>query len=137
LRTLTFLILLSSVASCSAPELIREVTYPPSFRYIDQQEVNGAMYLIAQHVVKLERTLSETMLVAGNVSHSEGILRELRAIESQAAKLNHAEATNHPLLDKNLSRFLDTVREAIDAAEQEPPQFLPATRVSAACGYCH
>lgn len=135
-------IVLGMVALLGAPwgaggcEPLRQVLYPPTFRYTSRQTVRDTMRAVAVQVDALDATLRDGTLTGRERADRASSL--LRAIEGTASSLRGAgEPTNHMLLDANLDRFLDDVRLARESAEAHPPSLLLAANVAGACRYCH
>lgn len=117
-------------------EPLRQVMYPPTFRYTPRETVRDTMRAVAVQVDALDETLRNDRLL--EVERAARVSSLLRAIEGTAASLRGAgEPTNHLLLDANLDRFLEDVRLARASADARPPSLLLAANVAGACRYCH
>jgi hypothetical protein len=117
-------------------EPLRQVLYPPTFRYTSRDTVRDTMRAVAVQVDALDETLRDESLVEEERAERASSL--LLAIEGAASSLRGAgEPTNHLLLDANLDRFLADVRLARQSAEARPPSLLLAANVAGACRYCH
>lgn len=133
---LTLFASLALVASALACTQVREATYPRNFEYKPREEVRDTMRAIAVQVNALDDTLRATDLEPA--ARQESVTQLLTAIEGAASSLEgKGDATNHPLLDENLGRFLADVRQARQAAERDPPSYMLAGNVTGACRYCH
>ncbi len=121
------------IAVGDVDDVVRSVTYPPDFRYLERSEIRGAMWELAVHA----RTLHEAVH-----RHDEGrraaVSSALKGMEAAADRLpSDGRPTNHPLLNLHLPRLLDEVRAARRAVEAEPPSYLAAATVAGACLPCH
>ena len=114
---------------------VRDYTYPPTFHYIDDQQLRSTMWRLAYH----SREISELMKSAQEgAMHRTELLRELGMMEQAVVDLNRSGwPTNHPMIDSNRSNFLRDIRMAREAISHDPPNFLLASSVSGACAYCH
>jgi hypothetical protein len=123
------------IAVGDVAELTRRVTYPPDFRYIEGQEIQGAMWQMALAA----RELNEYVQAEGGPTQYRGeILARLQAMEAAAGTLEQdGRPTNHPLLEWHLPRLLRDIGAARTAVEREPPSFLLAATVAGACLPCH
>lgn len=123
------------VAVGDVAELTRRVTYPPDFRYVERQEIQGAMWQMALAA----RELNEFIVAEGGPSrHRDEILGRLQAMEAAASTLERdGRPTNHPMLEWHLPRLLRDIGAARTAVEREPPSFLLAATVAGTCLPCH
>jgi hypothetical protein len=114
---------------------VRRYTYPPTFRYITDEQLHSTMWRLAYH----SRALRELMTSPEEtVAHRAEILQSLRAMEQAMNDLNRSGwPTNHPLVDANRSSFLQDIKTAEEAVSHDPPNFILAGSVSGACAYCH
>ncbi len=114
---------------------LRQYTYPPEFRYVEGDEVRGAMRELASHSRQLNQLLRQDQ--APSVNRGE-IIEHLRAMEQAADKLDQSGwATNHSKIDLNLPSFRRDLKFARGAIEREPANFLLAGQVTGACADCH
>lgn len=114
---------------------VRQYTYPPEFRYIERDEVRGAMRQLASHAHQLNRLMRAD---DGPQVHRAEMIGHLRAMEVAAESLDSSGwPTNHPMIDMNLPSLRRDLKFAREAMEREPPNFLLAGPVAGACVYCH
>ena len=113
---------------------MRQYTYPPTFRYITEEQLRSTMWRLAYH----SRELRELMVSPDETAaHRSEILQHLRMMEQATIDLNRTGwPTNHPLIDANRSNLLRDIRTAHEAVNRDP-NFLLAGAVSGACAYCH
>jgi len=121
---------------CGSGAAIRQVTYPPSFQYLEQREVHTAMGRLARDINRLERLLTSDGAV--NAQQRDQVVGVLRDMETAAAELApQGRRTNHPRIDRNIEAFRHELQLARLAAEQEPPNYFPAGSIAGACQACH
>jgi len=114
---------------------IRDYTYPPDFRYIEQRELSSAMEHLAVAVDRLNGLLRSDR--TGDATLQGAVVAELGEIGSIAGQLAGATGTNHPWLDHNLGAFQRDIDLARRAATHDPPNYYLAGSIAGACGYCH
>jgi len=112
---------------------IRQYTYPPDFRYIEQHELSTAMGRLAVGVDGLNRLLRP----AGPPPAPAAVVAQLDELQSIASRLTGTVGTNHPWLDKNLPTFRRDIELAKRAAGHDPPNYYLAGTIAGACDYCH
>lgn len=120
-------------AGCS---VVRQVTYPPDFVYLDRSEVTGSMSKLSADIWRIEDILasSETVLPY----EREQIISILSDMEGVADKLGAGTVnTNHPFIDQNIDSFQRDVELALEDVKNEPPSYYRAGRLSGRCLACH
>ena len=118
--------------ACSAAPVVQKAMYPPTFAYLEKQDLRTEMWRLAQDTRALDDLLRQDEVAPGEVAEI------LRSMESTALGLKDRGAvTNHPRLDQNLGRFIDDVKGAREAVEAEPANYFLAGAVSGSCLYCH
>lgn len=137
-RNLVFAVGLSVVAviGFSGCTVIRKVTYPPDFTYLDTKQVRTTMGRFASGVARLDMLLTEP---DDNIAQRrEAIIVELRKMEKLSESLGAGyQKTNHLLIDEHIDEFRADVRGARLAVEQEPPGYYLAGRLTGSCTACH
>jgi hypothetical protein len=126
------------LAACSGKPLeqVRRAAYPPSFEYIEREEVRQEMRAIVRSVRRLDVALRSSTL-EGEALRAE-VVAELALMEQAISRLEPAGTrSNHPLIDANLGAFQTDVRAARETAERSPPSYYLAGAVAGACAYCH
>jgi cytochrome c553 len=136
----TTLLLLASLAvailGCrGSASRIRQYTYPPDFRYIEQHELGSAMGRLAVAVERLNGLLRASG--TGEAAVQGAVVVQLGEVESIAGQLTGGLGTNHPWLDHNLATFQRDIELARRAANHDPPNYYLAGSIAGACGYCH
>ncbi|MDP6979570.1 MAG: hypothetical protein QF570_13370 [Myxococcota bacterium] len=118
---------------------MRRATYPPSFRYISNAELESVMWRLAGRVHELER------LTTGGAAGEEGaapnvpaIARVLERIEHEARALeSEGGGSTHPYFSEQLHTFLGHVQHARASLRHDPPVITSADEVWRACAGCH
>ena len=127
---------LAVVACAGSAKTIRQVTYPPDFQYLSDEDLSTAMGRMAKDVVALDSALQNPE--ASRDDYNAELLRILRSMRSTAASLSgKAASTNHPRLDRFLPALIDDIDRAITAAENKSENYFYAGSVIGACEYCH
>ncbi|MFT5444566.1 MAG: hypothetical protein ACI8W3_003623 [Myxococcota bacterium] len=115
--------------------LLRATTYPPSFRYISDGEIESVMWRLASSVHQLE-SAGDTN--DGNDADVASVSRLLLQIERDAKTLSsNGASSNHPYLQTNLQEFLGLVAKARRDLLRTPPQTITSDDVWRACSGCH
>jgi len=114
---------------------IREYTYPPDFRYIEQYELDSAMGRLAVAVERLNRRLRTSQ--TGDAGVQGAVVEGLGEVALIAGQLSGGVGTNHPWLDQHLGAFQRDIELARRAATHDPPNYYLAGNIAGACGYCH
>lgn len=147
-RVVPLLVLLG--ASCSgAAEEVRQHTYAPSFRYLEDEQLRSSMGRLAHDVIELDRVLrgTPTRDDAGwsgvepgprDVPESDRIVSILDRMKATAAGIEApALATNHPELGEGIDAFRRDLSAARQSAALDPPRYFLAGSIAGACLYCH
>jgi len=118
-----------------AATTLRKSTYPPGFRYISPEQIQGTMWQLASLTDRLDRLTDDPARLDANRDEIEQVLR---ALESAADELKkEGVPANHPLIHANLDAYRGDVRAALRSVEREPPSYLRAAALPGACVYCH
>jgi len=135
-RLMSAVILAVLVSGCTdLAQRVRQYTYPPEFRYVERDEVRGTMRVLAFHAREIHELMRQDEV---SREHRAEIVEHLRAMEVAAGTLNQSGwSTNHPKIDVNLPSFRRDLKFAREAVEKDPPNFLLASSVTAACANCH
>lgn len=135
LRAATILLGALALQSCD-PAAIRQVTYPPSFQYLEQGEVRTAMGRLARDMNRLQTVLSPDG--PPPVQQQAEVVRLLRDMEAVAKELvPEGRRTNHPQIDRNIEAFRHELELARAGAERDPPNYFLAGSITGACQSCH
>jgi hypothetical protein len=114
---------------------VRQYTYPPTFRYITDEQLRSTMWRLAFHSRELRKLMTSPEKTS---AHRAEVLQHLRMMEQATIELNRTGwPTNHSLIDANRSSLLRDIKTAQEAVSRDPPNFLLAGAVSGACAYCH
>lgn len=122
-----------AVTSCT---VVRKVTYPPDFVYLEDRQVVSAMADLNVDMWRIDDILanSETILPY----QRDEIIQLLRHMEEVADRLGAGTTvTNHLLIDENIDLFKDDVRDARKYVQGEPPNYYLAGQLSGSCMACH
>ncbi len=123
------------VSACSDfASNVRKVTYPPDFKYVSPAELRSHMQQLAYQMQLLDAALaSDTQQV-----DQKKVVDILHTMESVGSNIKAGEAgSNHPFLEDYMGDFVSNVTQARLAAEQNPPRYYQAGRISGACTNCH
>lgn len=132
-----FLFVAVCAAACSGlGARMRLHTYPPDFNYIDERQLNSAMWRMASQVRRLDEALRDAHL--SEAERQQTVVDALERLATAASTLNtDRRMSNHPLLDQHLPQLRDDIALARDAAASVPPRYALAGAVAGACVYCH
>ncbi|MGA8260341.1 MAG: hypothetical protein WB783_09040 [Arenicellales bacterium] len=123
----------SLAAGCS---MVRKVTYPPDFVYLNRSDVTGYMKRMSGDIWRIDDILSSSETVLPY--QREKIITQLEDMQSVADKLGAGTVnTNHPFIDQNIDAFKRDVRLALQDVKSEPPAYYRAGRLSGRCLACH
>lgn len=123
------------VACAHVASGVRQVTYPPDFRYITDDQLRSSMGRIAAGTARLDG-LSRSP--GGLAEHRDEVVATLLEMERIVSRLNPSDLpTNHPLLNANLERLRQDIQEARMAAQRDPPSLGRAEAVPGSCLICH
>jgi hypothetical protein len=130
------LILAAQLIGCAdSARWLRRYTYPPDFRYIEREQLRSAMWQLARHVRDLDQDIQSP---SAPEQHRKDIIEHLDGMEAAARSLDTAGwPSNHPLIDMNMPKFRQDIRQARDAVERDPPNYAIAYSLTGACVYCH
>jgi hypothetical protein len=130
--------LLASLGGCGADLLdrTRKHTYPPTFNYITDEQLQTTMWQLAAEVSSLDRMLAE-----GQVPNASGrlqVISTLTRMETVSKDLGPQDwPSNHPKVARNIGRFRADVARARRAVQVDPPSYYLAGSISGACLHCH
>jgi hypothetical protein len=137
--TILFATLLTACASAGPLEetarYVRKVTYPSDFEYISAQELQGAMFVLAGHIVELNGIMSGAEPVPAE--DHERVLEILVEMQVEAGKLAKEHHTNHPRIDRYIPLLQADIDNALADARATPPNYYFAGTISGSCEYCH
>lgn len=138
LIVISCLVLLGLALGCeSTRERVRATTMPPDLRYMPPEQIRTAMWVLAAEIQELERILEtpELMARAGTQSNVRARLARMR-VAAETLDVP-GKTTQHPMLNRNLDRFLSRVRQAERAVDRDPPNYFPASTLAGTCFVCH
>ena len=114
----------------------RHHTYAPSFNYVSEEQRQSPMWQLAASIGNLEAILDRSE--RPSPEERQEVLRILRHMEKVSLRLAQpGEPTEHPRFSEHVPRFRESLREAREAVEHEPPSYYEAGTVSGACLVCH
>lgn len=132
-RVLSVFLLLLATSGC---ELVRKVTYPPNFTYLERADIRTSMSQMADSIRRIDSILTSSVVVTEQ--QRELILEELSLLDRTAVSLGAGEQiTNHLLLDEHIDEFRSAVTHARDAVVATPPSYYWAGQLTGACLSCH
>ena len=115
---------------------IRKVTYPDDFVYLDESLVQTAMLRMSLAIRGIDQIMSREQ--APSFVEKQRIREYLSTIDEVTGSLAAGEmVTNHLLIDEHIDEFRSEVRRAIRMANETPPSFYAAARLSGNCVGCH
>jgi hypothetical protein len=127
------------MAACSSggTTAFPPIASPPPFDYADGEELRSGMHRLAFELQQLDLSL-----MIANSDQDQGerdqVVTRLDNIQRIGEGLIAGDlSTNHVFLSNDMSRFLSTVNRARMSAENNPPNYYQAGRVSGACVNCH
>jgi hypothetical protein len=126
-------ILVPLSSSCPG-QTVRQLTYPPSFQYVEKARLHDAMWGLADRVRALDEALHDEQPQARH-DHTAAILDEMKDLAGHISA--PGQDTNHPMLTQHLGQFQLDVALARAAIDREPADYAPAGRITGACLYCH
>lgn len=127
-----------AMAGCSTDFLgrARQYTYPPSFNYITDEQLQGTMWQLAAHVNTLDELLDDER--TPSPAERLQIITVLEQMESVSQELGPRDwPSNHPGISRNVGSFRDDVARARRSVQLEPPGYEFARSVPDACMHCH
>jgi hypothetical protein len=122
------------------PAAVHELTYPPDFSYLPAEELRSAMWLLAAEISRLDELLRAEPNLSGDAAlhNQESIQKVLRRLSAAVKSIDvPGRATQHPGLNRNLTRFKARVERAQRAAGRSPPSYFQAAALSGSCFLCH
>ncbi|MCU7553649.1 hypothetical protein OCL06_03420 [Alteromonas sp. ASW11-19] len=116
---------------------VRNVTYPPDFKYIERDQLRSGMDEMALHISILDGALQYSQADDPDAIREE-VLTALTNIERVASSLQAASAgASHPFMEDHMRSFVATVDKARSAASLAEPRYYFAGKVAGACAACH
>jgi hypothetical protein len=126
-----------AVAGCGGfLEATRRHTYPPTFNYISDEQLESAMWQLAAGV----RQLSDTFDLGAPLSQGQrvGVIETIRGMEAAATRLGpEGWPSNHHEISDELGHFRETLANARRAVAGDPPSYRLARDLPSACLACH
>ncbi|MEQ8313334.1 MAG: hypothetical protein RL839_09240 [Gammaproteobacteria bacterium] len=113
-----------------------QIADAPPFDLVDGEELRTNMHYLAFELQTLDRILM--MGEVEDLADQDEIVTSLRNIERIADRLRDGDlTTRHRFLRDDMSTVLSIVRQARRGAEDNPPRYYMAGRVSGGCFSCH
>lgn len=134
------LAVLTGCSSGGGADGFPRIANPPAFDYASGAELRTQMHRLAFELQQLDMAmLAETSeMDATDSGTQDEIVSHLRDIERIGNELRDGDmSTSHTFLRNDMGNFLTTVSRARRAAEDNPPSYYMAGRVSGACVNCH
>lgn len=133
------LVILSGCSSSGGGSDFPGIANPPDFDYADGAELRSQMHRLAFELQQLDLALvAETSDMETDRNTQDVIVNHLRDIERIGNDLREGDmSTSHTFLRNDMDNFLTTVDRARRAAENNPPRYYMAGRVSGGCVNCH
>lgn len=139
LSTAVVLAVLTACGSNGGGDRFPGIANPPAFDYADGAELRSQMHRMAFELQQLDLALAaETSEREIDRGRQDVIVNHLQDIERIGSELREGDmSTSHTFLRNDMASFLSTVSRARRAAEDNPPSYYMAGRVSGACVNCH
>ena len=135
LKTIALLaiIVTASIYGCG---VIRELTYPQGFTYIEDKEVEKLMQRMGESIGKLDQLVAEAS--ATDTDKQEMIITELTRLETIATQLSGGHTqTNQFHISDRIGSFINNIGSAKMFAKLEPPRYDRIEYVTSDCSECH
>lgn len=119
---------------------MRQVTYPPDFKYTEQADLRSDMHRLALQMRLLDQALIQPSVQTQNETEIQRVevVNALRNMGQIAAKLQAGNSgANHPFMDDYMEHLVGKIDEARIAASLEKPRYYYAGKVSGGCINCH
>ena len=127
------IIVASSIYGCS---VIREVTYPQGFTYIEDKEVESLMQKMGESIGKLDQLVAEAS--PSDTDRQEMIITELTRLETIATRLSGGHTqTNQFHISDRIGNFINNIGTAKTFAKLDPPRYDRIKYVTSDCSECH
>jgi hypothetical protein len=122
--------------SSASLERVREHTYPPTFNYISEDQLQSTMWDLAAHAAELDRLMRESHAADENLQQQ--VVFQLTELTRVAEAMGPGDwPSNHPRVSRNIGQFRRDLEAARHAAELDPPNYFLAGSVTGACIHCH
>ncbi len=140
-RASTFLLV--AVSLCCAigigcaidKETVRELTYGPSFKFIDDTRLQDSMWRLARGVQDLDDTFAASAELSEEDRHAR-VLEVLDYMSEAAASAGApGQQSQHRNLEMNIGRLQNDISIAKTAAEGK--DYAPAQQLPLTCLACH
>lgn len=126
-------IVASSIYGCG---LIRELTYPQGFTYIEDKEVETLMQKMGESIGKLDQLVAEAS--PSDTDKQEMIITELTRLETIATRLSGGHTqTNQFHISDRIGNFINNIGTAKTFAKLDPPRYDRIKYVTSDCSECH
>jgi hypothetical protein len=135
LKTITLLaiIVTASIYGCG---VIRELTYPQGFTYIENKEVERLMQKMEESIAKLDQLVAEAS--PSDTDKQEMIITELNSLETIATRLSGGHTqTNQFHISDRIGNFINNIGTAKTFAKLDPPRYDRIEYVTSDCSECH
>ena len=131
--TLLVIIVTTSIYGCT---VIREMTYPQGFTYIEDKEVEILMHNMSDSIGKLNQLLAEASL--SDSDKQEKVITELNKLETIATRLSgdHTQTNQFHISDR-IGSFISNIGTAKMFAKLDPPRYDKIEYITSDCSECH
>ena len=141
-RPLLAVFVMAAMSACSTSgggNSFPDIANPPPFDYAGGAELRSQMHRLAFELQQLDLALvAESSGGEADRGSQDVIVSHLRDIERIGTDLREGDMSSiHSFLRADMDSFLSTVDRARRAAENNPPRYYMAGRVSGACVNCH
>ncbi|MDB4575822.1 hypothetical protein N9112_02570 [bacterium] len=127
------IIVSSSIYGCA---VIRELTYPQGFTYIEDKEVERLMQKMSESIGKLDQLVAEAS--PSDTVNQEKIITELNNLETIATRLSGGHTqTNQFHISDRIGNFINNIGTAKTFAKLDPPRYDRIEYVTSDCSECH
>lgn len=111
-------------------------TYEPDITYTDDDhEVANSMHGMALLVGRLNQTLN-SFEIQNNKKQKE-VVEILSKIKNVGDHLRASSLNNHPQIEQNIDAFRRSLQDALEDAEDNPPNYYLAGTITGSCSSCH
>lgn len=128
-------IVTASIYGCG---VIRELTYPQGFTYIEDKEVESLMQRMGESIGKLDQLVAEAEASPSDTDKQEMIITELTRLETIATRLSGGHTqTNQFHISDRIGNFINNIGTAKTFARLDPPRYDKIEYVISDCSECH
>ena len=133
--TILCLALAASLPGCAAfLDRMRQHTYPPSFDYISDEQIDSVMWQLARDSKQIDKLVH---VPGGPSADQRAEIERLLGVMLEASKKLGDERTNHALIDEHRDAFQADLEAARRGVQSEPPNYTLTENIAGACVRCH